>query len=85
MKMKISWLKYEKDDKSFRLPQALGLDVFLLQEPEQIDDKLKELVKKHYDTFVISNEIAGFSQDIVKKYAQNKEIKIIISFNQDKL
>ncbi|MBR1802648.1 MAG: hypothetical protein IJ777_01565 [Clostridia bacterium] len=83
--MKISWMKYEKDAKSFRLPQALGFDVFSLKEPEEVDSKLRELVQNQYDTIILSNELAGFSQDIIKKYAQNKDVKIIISLDRDKL
>ena len=26
--MKVSWIKYEKDNKSFSLPEKLGFDVF---------------------------------------------------------
>ena len=37
------------------------------------------LIKKEYDTIIITNELAGFSEDIIKKYAKNKKIKIIIS------
>lgn len=85
MTMKISWMKYEKDAKSFRLPQALGFDVFSLKEPEEVDSKLRELVQNQYDTIILSNELAGFSQDIIKKYAQNKDVKIIISLDRDKL
>ena len=84
MKMKISWIKYEKDKKSFRLPQALGFDVFSLKDPEEIDSKLKELCKQDYDTIILSNEIAGFSEDIIKKYDKDKDVKIIISFDKDK-
>lgn len=81
--MKISWLKYEQDKKSFRIPELLGFDVFCINELEQTDDKMKELVKNNYDTIVISNELAGFSEDIVKKYKKNKEIKIVISLEKD--
>lgn len=81
--MKISWLKYEQDKKSFRLPELLGFDVFLLNDLEQTDNKMKELVKNNYDTIVISNEVAGFSEDIIKKYQKNKEIKIVISFDKE--
>ena len=42
----------------------------------------KKLVKQ-YDTIVISNEVAGFSEDIIKKYKNNKNVKIVISFNKD--
>lgn len=83
MKMKISWLKYEKDAKSFRLPEALGFDVFYLSDLEQTDKTVKDLIKKEYDTIVLSNQVAGFSEDIIKKYQKNKDIKIVISIDKD--
>ena len=83
-KVKISWLKYEKDTKSFRLPQALGFDVFSLDDLEETDKVMKELVKEDYDTIILSNEVAGFSEDIIKKYQKNKNIKIVISLDKDK-
>lgn len=83
-KVKISWLKYEKDTKSFRLPQALGFDVFSLYDLEETDKVMKQLVKEDYDTIILSNEVAGFSEDIIKKYQKNKNIKIVISLDKDK-
>lgn len=81
--MKLSWVKYEKDTKSFKLPEALGFDVFKLQDLEQTDNTIKKLIKQNYDTIIISNEVAGFSEDIIKKYQKDKEIKIVISLNKD--
>ena len=78
IEMKISWLKYEQDKKSFRLPEALGFDVFYLSDLEQTDNKMKELIKNDYDTIVISNEVAGFSEDIIKKYNRIENVNIII-------
>lgn len=43
--MKISWIKYANDTKSFSLPEKLGFDVFKLQDLEQTDKKIEELVK----------------------------------------
>lgn len=83
IKMKISWLKYEKNKKDFRLPEILGFDVFYLSDLEQTDKTIKQLIKNNYDTIVISNEVAGFSEDIVKKYQNDKEVKIVISFDKD--
>lgn len=83
IKMKMSWIKYEKDAKSFRLPEALGFDVFKLQDLEQTDNTIKKLIGQNYDTIVISNEVAGFSEDIIKKYQKDKEIKIVISLDKD--
>ena len=83
MKMKISWIKYEKDDLSFKIPEKLGFDVFKLVEPEQADSKIKELINKRYDTIILTNEIVGFSEDIVKKYSKDRNINIIIARDKE--
>lgn len=80
--MKMSWIKYEKDDISFKVPEKLGFDVFKLDEPEEADNKIKELIDKRYDTIILTSEIAGFSEDIIKKYNKDRNINIIIA--QDK-
>lgn len=77
--MKISWIKYEKDNKDFRIAERLGMDVYRIESPEEVDNKMQELVKDNYKTIVLSNEVAGFSEDIIKKYQNNKDINIIIS------
>lgn len=81
--MKISWIKYEKDDKNFRLPEKFGMDVFKLNDPEETDRKINELIQKNYKTVILSNEIAGFSEDIIKKYQKDKSINIIIAPNRE--
>lgn len=83
IKMKLSWIKYEKDNRSFRLPEALGFDVFKLQDLEQTDNTIKNLIQQKYDTIIISNEVAGFSEDIIKKYQRDKDVKIVISLDKD--
>ena len=77
--MKISWIKQEKDNKNFAIAERLGMDVYRLSNPEEVDEKMKELLNNHYNTIVLSNEIAGFSEDIIKKYQNKKDINIIIS------
>lgn len=77
--MKITWIKYEKDDKNFRIAEKLGMDVNRIKNPEEVDSKIAELASKDYDTIVLSNEMAAFSGDIIKKYKQNNDINIIIS------
>ena len=81
--MKIPWIKYANDTKSFSLPEKLGFDVFKLQDLEQTDKKIEELVKKQYDTIIVSNDVASFSENIIKKYSQNEEINIIISARKE--
>ncbi len=83
IEMKISWIKYEKDKKSFRLPQALGFDVFLLDDLEKTDETVKTLVRNDYDTIILSNEVAGFSEDIIRKYKNDKNVRIVISFSRE--
>ena len=41
--------------------------------------KIQKLVDKDYRTIVISNELAGFSEDIIKKYNKSKNVNIIIA------
>lgn len=77
--MKISWIKQENDNKNFKVAERLGMDVFKLKNPEEIDMKMNDLVSQNYNTIIISNEIAGFSEDIIKKYSNSKDIKIVIS------
>lgn len=77
--MKISWIKYEKDNKDFSIAERLGMDVYRIHKPEEVDNKMSELIKHNYKTIVLSNEVAGFSEDIIKKYQNNKDINIIIS------
>ena len=83
MKMKISWVKYDKDDISFKVPEKLGFDVFKLIEPEEADNKIKELINKRYDTIILTSEIAGFSGDIIKKYSKDRNVNIIIARDKE--
>lgn len=78
-KMKISWIKAKQDTRSFRIPKNMGLDVFEIEDLEQTDHKIEELVQNKYNTIILSNDVAGFSEDIIKKYAKNEEINIIIA------
>lgn len=38
---------------------------------------------KRCDTIIVTNEVAGFSEDIIKKYNKNKSINIIIAPNKN--
>jgi vacuolar-type H+-ATPase subunit F/Vma7 len=77
--MSISWLKFSKDKKTFKLFESLGMDVYEIDDLERTDEKIKELLNQKYTTIVLSNEVASFSQDIITKYSKNKDINIIIS------
>lgn len=79
MQMKISWLKLKEDNNSFRIFKNIGLDVYDIEDGEDTDKKIQELVDKDYRTIVISNELAGFSEDIIKKYNKSQNVNIIIA------
>ena len=65
--MKMSFIKYDKDKKNFKIPELLGWDVFYLHDLEETDNKIKELIQKDYDTIVVSDQVASFSQNMIKK------------------
>ena len=67
--MKITWIKSSKDTKSFKFFELLGA----------VDDKINELVKNDYTTIVLTNEVAGCSESIIKKYRKDSNVKIIIA------
>ena len=81
--LKISWVKLKNDNSSFKFFKNIGFDVYDVEEPEDTDLKLRELVNNQYKTIVISNELAGFSEDIIKKYNKQKDINIIIAMNRN--
>ena len=82
--MAISWLKSSNDKKSFKVFKNLGMDVYEIKDLEKTDDTIKELVEQKYDTIIISNEVASFSSDIVKKYIKSDNINIIIAPSHNK-
>ena len=81
--MSISWLKASSDRKSFKIFESFGIDVYKINDLEKTDEKIRELVDKNYTTIVVSNEVASFSEDIIKKYQKSKDIKIVISLDKD--
>jgi len=77
--MKISWIKSANDNKSFKVFKSIGLDVFDVENPDDVDIKIDELIKDKYHTIIMSNELAGFSEDIIKKHNKNSNINVIIT------
>jgi len=77
--MRISCIKYTKDNNSFSFFKAIGANVIELEDMERTDEELKKLIENEYKTIFISNEVASFSEDIIKKYNKNDDIRIIIT------
>lgn len=82
--MAISWIKSSKDNKSFKVFKNLGMDVYEIDDLEKTDEKIRELVEQKYNTIVLSNEVASFSEDIIRKYGKAENINIIIAPSHNK-
>ena len=61
----------------------MGFDVTELDDLERTDEVLKGLIQKNYNTIVLTNEVAGFSEDIIKKYNKIESVNIIITPNKE--
>ena len=77
--MKITWMKRKDDRDSFRMAENLGFDVCKIEDLENSDKKLTELVQQNYTTIIMTNEVAGFSESIIKKYNRTDSVNIIIA------
>lgn len=77
--MKISMLRGSNDKKSFKIFENFGAEIQEVEDLEKTDEKLKELIKNDYRTIIMTNEVASFSEDIMKKYNRSDYIKIIIA------
>ena len=77
--MKISFLKYKNDMASYKIAKGFGMDVFEIENPEQIDGKIEELKKNNYTTIFIPSELASFSEKIINKYKNSNQLNIVIT------
>ena len=77
--MKISCIKGKNDNNSFKILKSFGVDIFEVDDYEKTDETIKKLINDDYKTIWITNELAGFSEDIIKKYVKKNDINIIIA------
>lgn len=77
--MSFAFLKGSNDNKSFKMFETLGANVANVEDLELTDDKIRELIRENYTTIILTNEVASFSESIIKKYNKTKDIKIIIT------
>lgn len=82
--MKISWIKYKNDNKSFRFLKNIGMDVVDIEDREDIDTTINSLVSNDYKTIILSSDVAAFSNDIITKYQKSDDINIVIMPNSRK-
>lgn len=78
--MSIAWIKNKEDRESFKLIKSFGGRIYELEDLENVDKLIKDLYEnQYYRTIILSNELAGFSEDIIKRYQSNNDIRIIIA------
>ena len=78
-------IAYEK--KTNGIMKMLNLKEYIVEmddiTPETLTKKIEELINNEYRTIIISNDVASFSEDIIKKYNKDNNVKIIISIDKD--
>ena len=77
--MSIIWLKGSNDKKSFKIFESFGADVQKIDDLEKTDEKIRDLVSHNCNTIIMTNEVASFSESIIKKYSKRDDIKIVIA------
>ncbi len=77
--MNIAWIKRKDDNVNFILPKNLGMNVYEIEDLDKTDEKIEEVIENKHNPIVISNELAGFSENIIKKYSKDEGINIIIA------
>ena len=80
--MKFSCIKGKNDENSFRILRNLGADIYEINDYDETDNTIKQLIDANYKTIWITNEVASFSEDIIKKYNKNDDVKIFIVPNK---
>ncbi len=77
--MKFSCIKAKTDSSSFEFLQGIGAKVFELEDLEKADETIEKLANEKYTTIFLTSEVAGFSENIIKKYKNNQKINIVIT------
>lgn len=77
--MKITLLKSEYDKDSFKILENMGMEIYKINDLEKTDDAIKNLIKNDCRTIIMTNEVASFSESIIKRYNKTNYIKIIIA------
>lgn len=77
--MKTVFLKSYNDKKNFKIFESFGAEARVIEDLERTDETIKSLVQNNYKTIVMTSEVAGFSESIIKKYNKRDDIKIIIA------
>ncbi len=73
------YIKSKNEKRKIFLNEKFGVNVIELDDLENIDEEIQKVAMEKNNILYISNELASFSNDIISKYKNDKNIKIIIS------
>lgn len=73
------YIKSKNEKKKIFLNEKFGVNVIEIDNFENIDEEIQKVAMEKNNVLYISNELASFSNDIISKYKNDKNIKIIIS------
>lgn len=82
--MKVSFIRYKKNNQDYRIAKGFGMDVYDIDNPEQIDNQIEKLKSQNYTTIIITDELASFSENIVSKYKYDNTFNIVITPSKNK-
>ena len=77
--MKFSYICSKNDNLNYNIFKAIGIKICRLDDLEKTDEVILKLLNEKYNTILLSNEVASFSEDLIKKYRKSDNIKIIIT------
>ena len=80
--MNISLIKSSKDTESFSIAKGLGFKVIELENCEEVDKQINKLIENKYNNIILTSEVAGFSENIIKKYKNDEKVNIFITKNK---
>lgn len=82
--MKISFIRYKNNNQNYKVAKGFGMDVYDIEDPEQIDSQIEKLKAQNYTTIIIPDELASFSENIVSKYKYDNTFNIVITPSKNK-
>lgn len=76
--MQISFMKKDKENNMFIIPQKLGMHVETIQNSDTLEKRIRSLRKENCSIFVISNKLAEEGEMVLRKYKKSENVNIII-------
>ena len=76
--MQISWMKQNKEEEIFKIPERLGLHVETITNADVLDERIRKLRQENCHIFILSKGLAEEGEMVLRKYKKNENVNIII-------